>query len=450
MNSFEDFKIKKQLYNALDELGFDKPTPIQVAAYSTILAGRDFVGIAQTGTGKTLAYLLPILQDLKYSEQLHPRVLILVPTRELVIQIVEEIQKLIPYLSIRVAGAYGGTNINTQKKAIAEGLDILVATPRRLYDLALTHVLRLKSIKKLVIDEVDIMLDFGFKTQLKNIFEYLPTKRQNLLFSATMTPYVEELMDDFLLNPVKETISISGTPLENISQEAYAVPNFYSKANLLNHLLKDKEEFNKVLVFVATKANADLLFEHLDFDSEVSVIHARKEQNHRTKSIEKFEEGSSRILIATDVIARGIDIEKVSTVISFDTSFYPENHIHRIGRTGRAEELGKAILFYSEKELELKEAIEGLMNYKIPMKEIPAEVELSNQLTPQEIQSLAAPKGKNEENTDVRIGKSFHEKSARNNREKTKRKSRKEVLKEKYKKPLTRGDKKQNKKRKKR
>ena len=377
MNTFEDFKIKKQLLNAIADLGFEKPTPIQQESYSTILGGFDFVGIAQTGTGKTIAYLLPILQDLKYSDQPHPRVLILAPTRELVIQIVEQIEKLTPYLSVRVLGVYGGTNINTQKKAIAEGLDIIVGTPRRLYDLALTNVLRLKSIKKLVIDEVDIMLDFGYKTQLKNIFEYLPTKRQNILFSATMTTYVDELIDDFLVNPVKKTISISGTPLENISQESYAVPNFYTKVNLLNHLLEDKEEYSKVLIFVATKVNADRLFETLNFESEISVIHSSKEQNHRTKSIEKFVNGTSRILIATDVIARGIDIEKITTVISFDTPFYPENYIHRIGRTGRAEQQGRSILFYSEKEIALKEAIESLMNYTIPFNEFPEEVEVN-------------------------------------------------------------------------
>ncbi len=448
MNTFENFKIKKQLYNALAELGFEKPTPIQQESYSTILGGFDFVGIAQTGTGKTIAYLLPILQDLKYSDQPNPRVAVLAPTRELVIQIVEQIEKLSPYLSIRVLGVYGGTNINTQKKAISQGLDIIVGTPRRLYDLALTNVLRLKSIKKLVIDEVDIMLDFGYKTQLKNLFEYLPSKRQNLLFSATMTTEVDELIDGFLVNPVKKTISISGTPLENISQESYAVPNFYTKANLLNHLLKDKKEYSKVLIFVATKANADRLLETLDFDSEVSVIHSNKDSNYRSKSIEKFNNGTSRILIATDVISRGIDIEKITTVISFDTSFYPENYIHRIGRTGRAEQQGRAILFYSEKEKPLKEAIESLMNYTIPVNELPEEVEISTQLTPQEKNPL--PKDElNDKNPPIKAGAAFHEKSAKNSKEKAERKSYQKILKERYKKPLKRGDKVQNMKKKK-
>lgn len=444
MNSFEDLKIKKQLQNAITDLGFEKQTPIQQESYSPILAGTDFVGIAQTGTGKTMAYLLPVLQDLKYSDQPQPRVLILAPTRELVIQIVKEIEKLTPYLSVRALGVYGGSNnISTQKKEVIEGQDIIVGTPRRLYDLVLTNVLRLKSIKKLVIDEVDIMLDFGYKTQLSNIFDHLPAKRQNILFSATMTTYVDLLTDEFLINPIKKTISISGTPLENIAQEKYAVSNFYTKRNLLNHILQDKEEYSKVLIFVATKTSADRLAETLEFESEVSVIHSSKEQNNRTKSIEKFADGTTRILIATDVIARGIDIEKVSTVISFDTPFYPENYIHRIGRTGRAEQEGKAILFYVEKEITLKDEIESLMNYSIPSISFPEEVEVSGQLTPEE-------KDKPTEADEVylkpavKTGASTHKKLPKNNRIKTKKKSYDKVLKERFKKPIRRGDKIQN------
>jgi ATP-dependent RNA helicase RhlE len=445
MNSFEDIKIKKQLKNALADLGFERPTPIQEASYSTILAGRDFVGIAQTGTGKTIAYLLPILQDLKFSDQPNPRVIVLVPTRELVIQIVEEIEKLTPYISVRTVGVYGGSNnIKNQKIALSEAVDIVVGTPRRLYDLVLANALRLKSVKKLVIDEVDIMLDFGYKTQLKNIFDFLPTKRQNILFSATMTSYVNELMNEFLINPIKETISISGTPLDTISQEAYPALNFYTKANLLNHLLNDREAHNKVLVFVGRKSDADRLAEQLDFESETSVIHSRKEQNHRIKSIEKFEDGTSRILIATDVIARGIDIEKISTVISFDTPFYPENYIHRIGRTGRAEEKGRSILFFSEKETEQKDAIEDLMKYKIPISEFPEEVEVSARLTPEEKDKPVDEGETNHKHTTVEVGPSFHEKSEKNQKENAKVKAYHRKLKAKYKKPQKRGDKIQN------
>ncbi len=444
MNSFDEFKIKKQLKNAIDDLGFDKPTPIQQASYSTILSGADFVGIAQTGTGKTIAFLLPILQDLKYSEQQHPRVLILAPTRELVIQIVEEIEKLTPYITVRVVGVFGGSsNIKGQKRAVAEGVDIVVGTPRRLYDLALSNFLRLHSIKKLVIDEVDIMLDFGYKTQLKNIFEYLPKKRQNILFSATMTTYVSDLINDFLVQPIRKTISISGTPLKTISQEVYVVPNFNTKVNLLNHLLAEKETHHKVLIFVARKSFADRLAVELDFGDETSVIHAGKEQNHRLKSIEHFETGESRILIATDVIARGIDIEKISTVISFDTPFYPENYIHRIGRTGRAEQKGRSILFYSEKENELKLDIERLMNYSIPVCEIPEGVEISTALIPEEMDKPIDPF---EETDDVEFKPrgAFHEKSAKNSKVNSKEKSYRRKLKKKYKKPQKRGDKIQN------
>ncbi|MDP5121839.1 MAG: DEAD/DEAH box helicase, partial [Spirosomaceae bacterium] len=239
MNTFEDFKIKKQLGEALSEQGIIQPTPIQEESFSPIMAGTDFVGIAQTGTGKTIAYLLPILQDLAYSDQPNPRVLILAPTTELVKQIVEQIEKLTAFLSVRVLGIFGGSNnIKVQRVAVAEGCDIIVGTPRRTFDLAVTNVLRLNSIKKLVIDEVDIMLDFGYKTQLANIFDMLPAKRQNILYSATMTDYVDVLISDFLVNPIRKTISISGTPLTNISQEAYAVRNFYTKVNLLNTLLE--------------------------------------------------------------------------------------------------------------------------------------------------------------------------------------------------------------------
>ena len=449
MKKFEDFKIKKQLKNAISDLGFINPTPIQQESYSTILSGKDFVGISQTGTGKTLAYILPLLQNLSYSDQSNPRVLILVPTRELVIQIVEEIEKLTTYLSVRVVGVYGGSNnINSQKREIIKGLDIIVGTPRRLYDLTLSSILKLKSINKLIIDEVDIMLDFGYKTQLKNIFEYLPIKRQNILFSATMTKYVDELINNFLINPNRINISVSGIPLENIKQSSYAVPNFYTKVNLLNYLLEDKDHYNKVLIFVSTIINAERLSKLLNFSSEVSIIHSKKEQNYRSKSIADFESGKSRILIASDVISRGIDINKISTVISFDTPFYPENYIHRIGRTGRASEIGSSILFYNKKEVVLKNAIEKLMKYEIPTIEFPKNVEKSSMLTPEEKEKKVIQVELSELKPVNNVGASYHEKSAKNSREKIPKKSYKKQIKEKYKKPIRRGDKIQNRKKK--
>ena len=285
MKTFETLNLSKQLNQAIDDLGFDSPTPIQSEAYSVILSGRDVVGIAQTGTGKTFAYLLPLLKDFKFSEQVAPRVLVLVPTRELVLQVVEQIKSLTKYTNTRVLGVYGGTNIHTQMQAVALGSDILVATPGRLYDLVMKGALRLKEVKKLVIDEVDVMLDLGFRFQLKNIFDLLPERRQNVMFSATMTDEVDALIDDFFTAPVKISIAVSGTPLDNISQQCYQIPNFYTKVNLLQHLLSNRDEYVKVLVFLSGKKSADRLFESLEenFGPETCIIHSNKSQNYRIR-----------------------------------------------------------------------------------------------------------------------------------------------------------------------
>ena len=346
--TFSDLNLSKQLQNAVTDLGFTEPTPIQVKAFSVIRSGKDMVGVSQTGTGKTLAYSLPILQDLSFSEQIHPRVLILVPTRELVVQVAEQLETYAEYMNCRIIGVYGGVNINTQKIAVSHGMDILVATPGRLYDLVLARSIQLKSITKLVIDEVDVMLDLGFRFQLTNLFELMPKKRQNTMFSATMTNDISVLIEDFFTKPEKVTIEVSGTPLDNIEQSSYAVPNFYTKANLLMHLVQDAEEFSKVLVFLSSKRQADRLYETLEefMVSDVTIVHSNKSQNYRLRSIKQFEEGEKRILISTDVMARGLDIENTSHVINFDTPEFPENYMHRIGRTGRAGNAGKAILFF--------------------------------------------------------------------------------------------------------
>ncbi len=447
--TFQDLNLNTPLFNALDDLGFTTPTPIQAQAFNVVSSGRDVVGIAQTGTGKTFAYMLPILKNLKYSKQENPRVLVLVPTRELVVQVVEEIEKLSKYINNRVLGVYGGTNINTQKKAIAEGLDILVATPGRLYDLALSRVLQLKSIQKLVIDEVDVMLDLGFRHQLINIFDLLPEKRQNIMFSATMTQDVDILINDFFKSPERVSIAVSGTPLDNISQNKYSVPNFYTKVNLLVHLLNDIETYNKVLIFVAYKRMADRLFEKLDeyFKEELCVIHSNKTQNYRLRSIEQFREGYNRILIATDVMARGLDIDNVSHVINFDTPDYPENYMHRIGRTGRAERKGEALVFSTEKEQEAIEGIETLMDMKIPLLELPDMVEVSTELIEEERPQIKERYNPTKRRDEDAPGPAFHEKKDKNNKENLGGKYRREISK-KYKKPKTRGDKNYNKKRK--
>jgi ATP-dependent RNA helicase RhlE len=450
MNSFEIFNLSKPLQNAIDDLGFVKPTPVQIEAFPVVRSGKDVVGISQTGTGKTLAYLLPILTEFKFSKQVEPRVLILVPTRELVLQVVEQIESVAKYTHARALGVYGGTNINTQKQAVLEGADIVVATPGRLYDLALTGVLQLKSVKKLVIDEVDIMLDLGFRVQLTNIFEYLPERRQNIMFSATMTDEVDALIDDYFVSPMKISIALSGTPLDNIMQLCYPVANFYTKINLLSYLLENKTEFSKVLVFVSSKKNADKLFEALEdeYGSESCVIHSNKSQNYRIRSIREFDEGKNRIIISTDVMARGLDLEKITHVINFDTPNFPENYMHRIGRTGRAEQPGNSILFYTGNEEEAKSRIEALMDYQIPMARFPEEVTISTELTPEERPEI---KDKNNPNRNLRKekpgGGAFHEKKEKNL--KTNQGGSYLRKAKKYKKPKSKGDKNFNKKHKK-
>lgn len=444
--NFKDLNLNTPLFNAIEDLGFITPTPIQDKAFNIVASGKDVVGIAQTGTGKTFAYMLPILRYLKYSTQENPRVLILVPTRELVVQVVEEIEKLSKYINNRVLGVYGGTNINTQKRAIAEGLDILVATPGRLYDLALSRVLQLKSIQKLVIDEVDVMLDLGFRHQLINIFDLLPERRQNIMFSATMTQDVDLLINDFFISPQRISIAVSGTPLKNITQQRYNVPNFYTKVNLLVHLLNNTKTFNKVLIFVAYKRMADRLFEKLDmfFKEELCIIHSNKTQNYRLRSIEQFKEGYNRILIATDVMARGLDIDNVSHVINFDTPEYPENYMHRIGRTGRAERKGTALIFSTKKELEAIENIENLMNMEVPIIEFPDGVEISNELIEEERPQIKERNNPTKRREEDAPGPAFHEKKAKNQKENLGGSYKFKIAK-KYKKPKTRGDKNYNK-----
>ena len=441
MALFTDLKLSPNLLKALSDLGFEETTPIQEAAFPVVMSGSDVVGIAQTGTGKTFAYLLPILNSLSFSKETHPRAIVLVPTRELVVQVVEEVRKLGTYASTRVLGVYGGTSMNRDKDALALGIDVLVATPARLYDLILTKAVQLKSVKKLVIDEVDVMLDLGFRFQLINILELLPAKRQNIMFSATMTDDIEMFINDFFTGVQKISIAVSGTPLENIAQKAYATPNFYTKVNLLVHLLQDTETFHKVLVFVSTKRSADLLFKELAefFSEEICIIHSNKTQNYRLRSIKQFDEGQNRILVTTDVMARGLDLQEISHVINFDTPNYPENYMHRIGRTGRAEKEGTSILLFTPAEATDKEAIERLMEKTIELVPLPDEVEIATKLTFDE-----EPKHRERDNPlnidEDERGASFHEKSEKNKKE-NQGGSYKRIIKKKYTKPKTRGDK---------
>jgi ATP-dependent RNA helicase RhlE len=351
-STFADLNLSTPLFNALNDQGITHPTPIQERAFSAMMAGNDVVGIAQTGTGKTIAYLLPCLRLWKFSKDKLPQTLILVPTRELVVQVVEEINKLTTYMNIVSLGVYGGANIRTQKDAIYEGLDILVATPGRLLDLALDGTLKTKTIKRLVIDEVDEMLSLGFRPQLERIFDILPPKRQNLMFSATLSDEVDTLLSTYFKTPQRIEAAPTGSPLENINQVAYQVPNYNTKLNLLNHIL-GLEGMERVLLFAGSRKLADKLYEHLEseFPGEAGVIHSNKAQNTRFRSVENFAEGKQRILIATDILSRGIDITGVSHVINFDVPTNRENYIHRIGRSGRFGRKGVAINFITKNDV---------------------------------------------------------------------------------------------------
>jgi ATP-dependent RNA helicase RhlE len=414
--TFEELNLNKPLLNALDDLGYTKPTTIQKKAFSVVMSGQDVCGIAQTGTGKTFAYLLPSLRQYQFSKEKNPQILIIVPTRELVAQVVESVQQLSKYLSLQVVGVYGGVNIKQQVIELNNGCDVLVGTPGRLIDLLSTNIVKTKSIKKLVIDEVDEMLNLGFRSQLVNILDLLPAKRQNLLFSATLTEEVEEIIKDYFNQPVKIEAAPVGTPLDNISQTAYEVPNFYTKVNLLELLMAKPDETSKVLIFVATKQLADQLYGELEmeFSSQLGVIHSNKSQNNRFDTITNFQNGTYRILIATDIVARGLDISEVSHVINFDILEVPENYIHRIGRTGRQDKKGIAISFFTEKDAEAKEAIEQLMNYQIPVLPLPEHLVISDELTEDEIPKVIMKEPLLKRPKKEEVGPAFHEKSEKN------------------------------------
>lgn len=378
--TFADFELTKQLYSALEKMNIISPTPIQEKSFKPILSGRDIMGIAQTGTGKTLAYLLPLLKNYQYSKTNQPKIVILVPTRELVVQVTEILENLTEFINVRILGIYGGVNINTQKLLVYEGVDILVGTPGRVLDLAIDNVLSFKETKKLVVDEFDEMLSLGFRAQLIHLFTMMSDKRQNILFSATMTDQVDDMLNEYFRNPLEISLARSGTPLEKIYQTAIPVENFNTKLNLLTSQLEDKAKFEKVLIFANNKKHADLIFNHIDeiFPDEFGVIHSNKSQNFRLRTMEAFTKEEIRGIITTDIMARGLDIPDVSHVINFEIPEVPEQYIHRIGRTGRADKKGESISYFSEKEIDNLDAIEALMNKEIEQLPFPENVQINS------------------------------------------------------------------------
>jgi ATP-dependent RNA helicase RhlE len=443
--TFTDFNINSPLLNALDDLGLTQPTTIQEKAYPVIMSGRDMVGIAQTGTGKTIAFLLPTLRQWKFTKEKSPTILVVVPTRELVLQVVEQVEKLTKYMNVRVAGVYGGVNMVQQTPLITAGVDVLVATPGRLLDFTLNGTLKLKSVKRFIIDEVDEMLNLGFRPQLIRVIDLLPPKRQNLMFSATITDELKAFIADFFIDPLEIEAARTGTPLENIKQAGIKVPNFNTKINLVEYLLTTNPDFSKVLLFASTKKMADDVFERLEplFPEQIGVIHSNKSQNNRFENLRMFNSNEHRIMIATDIVARGLDFEDVTHVVNFDIPEVPESYMHRIGRTGRADKKGVALAFITKADADSRKSIEELMGQKIPLMKMPEDVVVSTELTLDELPQVAM------KNTLVKIpkkeegGEAFHEKIGKNKKVNMKVR-RAEAMKIKYKKPKTRGQKKKN------
>ena len=414
MNTFEQFNLPKSLQKAIDELGLTSPTPIQEKSFSVLMSGRDVMGIAQTGTGKTLAYLLPLLKQWKFVHTDSPRVVILVPTRELVVQIVDVIESLTQYMSVRTLGIYGGVNINTQKKAVCQGIDILVGTPGRTMDLALDNVVRFDSLQKLVIDEFDEILNLGFRYQVTSLLTMMSNKRQNILFSATMTDEVDEMLEEYFELPEEVSLAASGTPLEKIEQLGYYAPNFLTKLNLLNNILATDESTSRVLVFANNKKTVDIIANSIEemYPEQFGVIHSNKSQNYRLNTMASFQAGELRGIITTDVMARGLDISDVTHVINFEFTEVPEQYIHRIGRTGRADKSGIAISFISPSEEEIQIQAEILMEKEIKFLDFPEGVEVAARL-------LEFEKDKKKvkqllKRVKKEGGEAFHEKSAKN------------------------------------
>ena len=342
--------------------------------------------------------------------------LVLVPTRELVVQVVDEFEKLAKYTSLKAVGVYGGANIKTQMAAIIDGADIVVATPGRLLDLLLNGTIQSNYVKKLVIDEMDELLSLGFRTQVRDIFDLLPMKRQNLLFSATITDEVEEMIKINFNNPIRIEAAPTGTPLINIDQVGYEVPNYNSKINFLEFLLSSDKSMTKVLVFAGSKKLADDIFNRIEttYADRLAVIHSNKTQPARFRTVEDFESGACSILIATDLLARGLDVSEVSHVINMDVPAVAENYIHRIGRTGRADKKGMSITFITEADQQNKIKVEELMSVQIPMLEMPTEVELSTILTPDEMPVIDMKIVEVRQKKIVDRGASFHEKKDKN------------------------------------
>lgn len=368
--TFEELKLIEPLKIALKESGYINPTPIQAEAIPALLEGRDLLGCAQTGTGKTAAFALPILHRLietpKKAMPRHTRVLVLTPTRELAIQVHESFRTYGKNLKLKYTVIYGGVGQSPQVKAMSSGVDVLVATPGRLLDLIEQGQVKLTGLEVFVLDEADRMLDMGFIHDIKKVLKLLPAKRHNLFFSATMPPEIDKLAHSILINPIKVEVTPVSSTAELITQTVMFVDK-ENKRPLLKHILND-DKLKRVIVFSRTKHGANKIVEYLSKGGiKAEAIHGNKSQSARQNALEGFRSGKTRVLIATDIAARGIDIDDISHVINFDLPNISEDYVHRIGRTARAGASGIAISFCDSEEKTFLKDIEKLIGKKIPI-----------------------------------------------------------------------------------
>tara|TARA_B100000925_G_scaffold291057_1_gene277866 strand:- start:2290 stop:3537 length:1248 start_codon:yes stop_codon:yes gene_type:complete len=392
MSNFESLGLTSEILSAIKDKGYYTPTPIQLKAIPIILQGKDMLGVAQTGTGKTAAFSLPILNLLQTRKKKvvkgKSRVLILTPTRELATQIEQNVIDYSCYFKVKTKVIFGGVGHRPQIQAIAKGLDIIVATPGRLLDLINDGVVTFDFLELLVLDEADRMLDMGFIRDIKKIMAILPKKRQTLLFSATMPREISKLAEGILKDPVRVEVTPESTTVDKIKQSIHTVPKAH-KPLLLKTILRDKS-IKSALVFTRTKHGANRVVKHLENSNIPSAaIHGNKSQRARENSLNSFRQEKIRVLVATDIAARGIDIDHVGYVINYDLPSDPENYVHRIGRTGRAGREGTALSFCDDTELSNLRSIEKLIKIKIP-KEEKVELDL-NQISTKSNQRLQNP-----------------------------------------------------------
>ena len=365
---FTDLKIIKPILDALEKEGYETPTPIQQKAIPSILEKKDLLGSAQTGTGKTAAFAIPILQNLTENKIHNKQIkaLILTPTRELAIQIEENFQSYGRYLDLKTLVVFGGVKQHQQEQNLKRGVDILIATPGRLLDFINQGIVKLGQLQIFVLDEADRMLDMGFVHDVKKVLKLLPPKRQNLFFSATMPPEIAKLAGEILVNPVKVEVTPVSSTAETIRQSVYFVDK-ENKLDLLTHILQNTIK-ESVLVFSRTKHGADKIAKKLH-QSKISAeaIHGNKSQNARQTALSNFKSGKTRVLVATDIAARGIDIDELKYVLNFELSDVSETYVHRIGRTGRAGSEGTSISFVDGLDLANLKNTEKLIGKKIPI-----------------------------------------------------------------------------------